>query len=571
MLKSLKKKIFAAVLCVLLCFAAVPVMAYQPEDALAPKPEKSVYTILRLDNLGNFLRWLISEQELKLFAPVTGLDDSMIAMMTGAVKAVPAESSIIECGIKDDGNAFAQLIAKMPKALQGKLDLVAKGEAKTEDLIALLLGEDSPVAELGKLMFDVTKDEASGLLSLDSQVFFGAKGDLLIITLSAADVQAALKAIDKEEHRMKLERKFKSAKDFMFSHIDMNVLEKVAPADEDVISKKDYEKARAMFDKPIDGEIAFESLADRFRISFNVDMSALDERFEKLLTGKPVKGGYITLMGDRAPLLALGANLDGENLKVAPRSAEFWNEAAKELKQFGISEQTFMNFFNGPFALTVGSSVVSFEGMKAPSVFMTKVGSADSAAEVMKAVVTQADKLLMPVEAKGWDSLYQVDTSASPVPVLLGLKGNMLYAGMADRDSLGAVPNVAGSKQLAEIMAMNSLGSGYIDFKAVQDYLKADENGIMAMAGMFAPMAVGDKSEAVMAAVNEVLNAKLSVPSVGFYAPDQGTCIIDFMTVKLDNIEDGLCAKLMKLNKIINAPEAKAPAENKEEKKDEAK
>ena len=565
MRKSLKIKIFAAVLCVMLCFAAVPVMAYQPEEALAPKPEKSVYTILRLDNLGNFLRWLVSERAVKLFAPAAGLDDAMAAMITGAIAAVPAESCVIECGVEDDDSAFAQLIVKLPKALQGKLDLVAKGEAKAEDLAALVLGETSPVAEMASAMLEVKKDEATGLLSVLDTVFIGAKGDLLIAAVSAADVLAAINAVDKEELRMKLERKF-SAKDFIISHVDMDVLRKIAPAEETGVSKKDYEAALGMLDEPIHSETAFENLADRFRISFNVNMSALAERFEKLLTAKPVKGGYINLMGDRSPLLALGTNLDGENIKVYPGFADVWGDAVNALKAFNISEQTLINFLTGSFALTIGNSLVSFEGMKVPAVFMTQVGSADSAAEIMSAAVKQADKLLMPVEAEGWNGLYQVDSSVSPVSVLLGLKGKMLYAGMADKDSLSAVPDVSGAKLLAEIMSVNSLGSGYIDFKGVQDYFKGDGAGVIAMAGMFAPMALGDKAEAVMAAVNEILDAKLSVPSVGFYSPEYGTCIMDFMTEKLDNIEDGLCAKLMKLNKILNAPD-----EKQDEKKDEAK
>ena len=68
-------------------------------------------------------------------------------------------------------------------------------------------------------------------------------------------------------------------------------------------------------------------------------------------------------------------------------------------------------------------------------------------------------------------------------------------------------------------------------------------------------MALGDKAEAVMAAVNEILDAKLSIPSVGFYAPEYGTCIMDFMTEEVKNVEDTLSAKLIKLYNIINAPD----------------
>ena len=542
-------------LCAVICLSVSSLaFAYQPEEALIPRPEKSVYSVLRLDNLGNFLRYLGSEKNLKLFAPLAGMGDDETAMITMSLAAVPADSTALVLGVDEHETPFVQLVIKMPESLHGKLDLIAKGEAKAEDLAALLLGEKSPVAAMGAVVLEVKKTD-DGLLNISDALNVSAKGDLLIAALSAEDVKAALKALDDKDARLKIERMF-SAKDFMLTHVDADVLEKITPADAGV-SKEELAAAKNMLDGPLKTETAFESLADRFRISFATDMTALNDKFENP-KAKAVEGGYINLMGDRTPLLAVGSVLYGESIKNYPGFKDIWAQAVDVLKNFNISEESFINFLTGPFALTIGNSLVTFEGMKVPAVFITKEGQNGAAKEFAAAIAKQADKLLIPVEAADWDSLAQVDSNTSPASALLGVKGEMLYAGMADKDSLSEKPELSG--QLAELMYKDSLGSLFIDFKGLQDYLKGDGASAMAMAEMFAPMVLNDKSEAVMAAMTDILNAKLSVPSVGFYAPAYGTCIMDFMTEEVENVEDTLSAKLIKLYNIINAPEVKDEA-----------
>ncbi|MBQ4419319.1 MAG: hypothetical protein II870_06750, partial [Synergistaceae bacterium] len=533
-------------LCAVICLSVSSLaFAYQPEEALIPRPEKSVYSVLRLDNLGNFLRYLGSEKNVKLFAPLAGMGEDEAAIITMSLAAVPAESTALVFGVDEHEAPFVQLVVKMPESLQDKLDLVAKGEAKAEDVAALLLGEKSPVAPMGAMVLEVKKTD-DGLLNVLDTLNLSAKGDLLIAALSAEDVKAALKALEDKDARLKIERRF-AAKDFAITHVDADVLEKITPAEEAGVSKEELAEAKKMLDGPFEAETAFESLADRFRISFAADMTALADKFENP-NAKAVKGGYINLMGDRSPLLALGSVLYGETIKNYPGFKDIWTEAVDVLKNLNISEESFINFLTGSFALTIGNSLVSFEGMKVPAVFVTKEGQNGAAKEFAAAIAKQADKLLIPVEAAGWDSLAQVDSNTSPVSVLLGVKGEMLYAGMAEKDSLSEKPEIKG--QLAEIMAKDSLGSFFMDFKGLQDYLKGDGANAMAMAGMFAPMVLDDKAEAVMAAMTDILDAKLSVPSVGLYAPSYGTCIMDFMTEEVENVEDTLSAKLIKLYNI---------------------
>ena len=543
-------------LCAVICLSVSSLaFAYQPEEALIPRPEKSVYSVLRLDNLGNFLRYLGSEKNVKLFAPLAGMGEDEAAIITMSLAAVPAESTALVFGVDEHEAPFVQLVVKMPESLQGKLDLVAKGEAKAEDVAALLLGEQSPVAPMGAVVLEVKKTD-DGLLNISDALNVSAKGDLLIAALSAEDVKAALKALDDEDARLKIERMF-SAKDFMLTHVDADVLEKITPAEEAGVSKEELAEAKKVLDGPFKTETAFESLADRFRISFGADMTALNDKFENP-KAKAVEGGYINLMGDRAPLLALGSVLYGESIKNYPGFKDIWAQAVDTLKNFNISEESFINFLTGPVALTIGNSLVSLEGMKVPAVFITKEGQNGAAKEFAAAIAKQSDKLLIPVEAAGWDSLTQLDSNTSPVSALLGVKGDMLYAGIADKDSLSEKPKLSG--QLAEIMAKDSLGSFFMDFKGLQDYLKDNNANAMAMIETFAPMVLNDKGEAVMAAVMDVLNAKLSVPSVGLYAPSYGTCIMDFMTEEVENVEDTLSAKLIKLYNIINALEVKDEA-----------
>ena len=543
-------------LCAVICLSVSSLaFAYQPEEALIPRPEKSVYSVLRLDNLGNFLRYLGSEKNVKLFAPLAGMGEDEAAIITMSLAAVPAESTALVFGVDEHEAPFVQLVVKMPESLQDKLDLVAKGEAKAEDVAALLLGEKSPVAPMGAIVLEVKKTD-DGLLNISDALNVSAKGDLLIAALSAEDVKAALKALDDEDARLKIERMF-SAKDFMLTHVDADVLEKITPAEEAGVSKEELAEAKKVLDGPFKTETAFESLTDRFRISFGADMTALNDKFENP-KAKAVEGGYINLMGDRTPLLALGSVLYGESIKNYPGFKDTWAQAVDALKNFNISEESFINFLTGPVALTIGNSLVSLEGMKVPAVFITKEGQKGAAKEFAAAIAKQSDKLLIPVEAAGWDSLTQLDSNTSPVSALLGVKGEMLYAGIADKASLSEKPKLSG--QLAEIMAKDSLGSFFMDFKGLQDYLKDNNANAMAMIETFAPMVLNDKGEAVMAAVMDVLNAKLSVPSVGLYAPSYGTCVMDFMTEEVENVEDTLSAKLIKLYNVINALEVKDEA-----------
>ena len=41
-----------------------------PENSLIPRQDESVYAVLRLDDTGVFLRWLLSEDNISLFMPL---------------------------------------------------------------------------------------------------------------------------------------------------------------------------------------------------------------------------------------------------------------------------------------------------------------------------------------------------------------------------------------------------------------------------------------------------------------------------------------------------------------------
>lgn len=566
--KSKNLKIFAAALCAVLCFA-LSAAAFQPEEALSPRPEKSVYSVVRVNNIGDFLRWIASEQNLKLVAPLAELEDDEIAMILATLEKIPAEAVALLVGADSTGDPFVQIAAAMPKSLQNKLDLVAKGNSKIEDLAALLFGEGSPVAPMAGALLNV-KNEAE-LIRVNDAFTVGAKGNLLIAGLKTADVRAAFDAVENKkdeenekapEKRLNLKRRF-NTNSFIFSHIDFDALKVIMPPKKDGITEKDYAAINQVFKAPLDIEYAFEDLADRFRVSIGVNIKeCLAEKYAALLNNEPVKGGHIKLIGDRAPILAAGSVLNGEAVKIYPGFDKRWPEFLRALKSIGLTEEVFMNFLTGPVAITAGGSLAAFEGIKVPAVLIAKEGVKGAASEIVKAVAAKEKTHLMPVEAEGWDNLLQVDSSISPVSVLFGNNGETLYAGMIEKDALNKTPEIK-TGQLAEILDKESLGSFLIDFQALQDYFKDDSTGVMAFASMMSPMAFGGRAEAIMAHLNELVNAKLSVPSAGFWTPDYGTCVIEFIHRDVP-AEDGLLAKLIKFYEFIET--SKAPANNESKK-----
>ena len=185
--------------------------AANPEDALSAKPKDSLYVVLRVEDLGGFLRWAVSEENLKTFAPLAELDEDSIQMITSMLAAMPVKSAALLAGMTADGMPFFQA------ALSG---------AKAENVGEFVLGQGSPMASM-----------VEGMLQ-EGGLAFELKDDLLLLSFGADALKESLAALEDEGKRLSFNRHFE-AKDFALVHTDFEAAGTLALA----VAKDDKDRA----------------------------------------------------------------------------------------------------------------------------------------------------------------------------------------------------------------------------------------------------------------------------------------------------------------------------------------
>ncbi|MBR1673264.1 MAG: hypothetical protein IJ702_10090, partial [Fretibacterium sp.] len=137
-------------LCLCLCLFSAA-WAAAPEDALSAQPKESVYFALRVEDLGGLLRWALSEENLRTFAPLAGLDEDTIQIVNLVLKKVAVKAAALSGGTTAEGVPFFQA------ALAGS----------GANVVEFLLGPDSPMAPVAESILNdsgLTFELKDGLL-----------------------------------------------------------------------------------------------------------------------------------------------------------------------------------------------------------------------------------------------------------------------------------------------------------------------------------------------------------------------------------------------------------------------
>ena len=521
-----------------------PVAETLPENALITRQDDSVYGVLRLDDTGAFLRWLVSEENINLFMPlILKSEDSsdiigVIEFVRAFTSKTPIKSAAIIAGAYDPDTKrppFFQMAFTADPAMSQTVKKIADGTADDSDFAKIILGNDNPITAIAQTMIKAEKLDGN-VYRVDNELFVKAEDGMIVVGLSAEELEASLRALRGDGARLfgKETRKF-TEKDFAFLHMDYATLDKL---DTDHSLDSADQLVLELFDKPLNFEFAFNSLPEKFVFSFAVNLKeAARAKYAAMM--KPdvpsVSGSYLNVAGAKSPLAAFGGHLTLPAIKDQKDGAAFWKELVRQMRvRFGISEEEFASFFTGPFSITVNDSV-TFEGFKIPALYVSQTGMKGAAAKIFSRLTKS------PHFKKVQDGILQLDTSISPVSCLVQDKGETLTINFAELPNLSAKPAL--KPALQDLVNAKGISAFWIDFAAVRDWLMDDENGVFAMLLPMAKiMGYGD----ILDAVRDVLTAEYSVPSFSFRAEDTETFRFEFANVKI-NPENGLFARLMKI------------------------
>ena len=520
------------------------VFAANVEDALTPCPEDSIYTVLKLNDTGNFLKWVFSSENIETFMPlILTQEDSneiigAIEMISMFAENTPLKSIAFVGGIH--GNKTPEPFFQMALTVgEGSTSIVRRiedGSATPVDIAKLLLGNDNPLAPLVESMIKVEKS-SDNILRIDNEVFVKAYDGLVLVALSEDGIKAAMNALDHADMRFfeTKPRKF-STQDFILLHTDAKTITLLDDDEETVEAQKELEK---YFEKPIHVEFAFERIPDKFTILTAVNLrEALkkeyaDKLFSKTEALTPVKGGYMTLTGEKSPLLAFGGYVDIASARNDPALLPFWKMGAMQLKnRFGIAEDDLVKFLDGPFSINVNDSVV-FEGFNIPAVYISQTGKEGSAANIYNTLAKSRHF------HKVQEGVLQIDSSLSPVACLIQDKGETLGVNFAELANITKTPELAPNLQaLADREAISAL---WLDFAGIQTWVK--DTGVLLMLEPIAKfMGYGE----IIEAVKDIINAKLSVPSMSIACESIENFRTEFNITEVKP-EEGLMSKVVKI------------------------
>lgn len=516
---------------------------YLPENTFIARQDDSVYFVLKLDDTASFLKWLASEENINLFMPlILKSEDSSdiiggIEFFRAFAEKTPLKSAAIIVGMPNPDSKkqpFFQMAFTVDASMAETVRKISDGTAEDSDFAKLILGNDSPLTAIAQTMIKAEKLKDGGY-RIDNEVFLKAEGDMLILAMNAEELEAAL-AARKGEGRLfgHVKRQF-TEKDFMLIHVDYATLDKL---DTDKNLDDADGIAKEFFDKPLNFELAFESLPEKFVLSFAVNLieAVKKEYAAKMETPvTPVKGSYISLSGTKNPLLALGGHLTLSVLKDSKETKKDWDEFARQLRvRFGISEEDTASFFDGPFSITVNDSV-TFESFKIPAIYISQKGLKGAAGKIFEKLTKS------PHFQKVQEGILQLDSSLSPISCLIQNKGETLGINFAELASLNGTPTV--KPVLQSLLDSEGISALWIDFDEIRAWLTDAENGVMAMA---IPMAKFTGYGEIADAVNEILTAEFSVPSFSFRAESVEKFRFEFANVKI-NAENGIIARAIKI------------------------
>ena len=546
------RKVLAAAILGLFVFAGCA-MAVPTENALSPQPEDSVYMVLKLNNTGNFLRWIFSQENIDVFMPLILANESSNEIMgfletaRAIIDKTPLESLALTAGMTKTGMPFVQAAFTVNSSVGATLRKISAGSADAKDIAKLLLGDESPFAALAESMIKVERDGDKYVI--DNTLVLKAEGDVLLLSTSPEEVNNSLEALKTPEARLftKRPRKF-DTEDFILFHVDPSAVK--ALDEEQELAKLELEKH---LKSPIRAELAFTRTPNRFLMGIGLNLrEALQQKYlDKYFRPEALvatKGGYIDLVnagGSKSPLIAFGGLFNVEGMGETKELRELWAEMVKQAKRFKISEEELYNALNGSFSFIV-NDVINIEGVKIPAIFFSATG-VQGAAEKIFDKISQLQYF-----SKQQEKLLQVDSSISPVPCYIANNKDTLAVSMAEAATLAERPQPTGA--LADVMNRDAISALVIDFAGIQSWI--NDNGVFAMV---MPMANVFGYKKVAEQVRDVLNAKFSVPSLAMWAASPEEIYWDFAIEDI-NPNDGIFVRLIKIYREYAASSAKVEA-----------
>ena len=536
------RKPFKAVFAVLFVFTlSSAASALPPEDALSARPADSVYTVARINDLNRMLQKVLSPANIEMMASMVKPEDAQSMRLVASFAAqIPAKSVALASGMTADKRPFLQVAVSMPPSVRPKLNRVADGSASGVELVTLLFG-DGGMMLAAVIAPEVQKGSKGPYYTLKDQVAFAAKDDLLLIASSPAELEASLDALEKKENRLSYKRRFDSP-NYWHMHMDMHTLATFA---EEIGGKGTGKPAlhAKLFKAPLEFEIAFSSRPKRILLSASVNILESVADFERYKDMRPEKGANLFLAGGGKLLFALSTPLafKAEDLKVHPNVAAGWSKLVKAFEKVKVSERDLEDLLNVSFSLAWGSEATIL-GKSAPGGYLAFKGRKGAAAKILgkladSEALSQAVPMA-PLKADGWDSLFAVDPTLFPVPLLVGVVKDSLFIGVVNSTALAKAPELPTDFSLLEDPLF---GVGFIDTSAIWNWTRqelADPDSHLSV--------IGHAYAHASVFLKDVLEADLAVPLIKIWSPELET---SFMELSVVNVPEGkrLLPRLLKL------------------------
>ena len=546
------RKIFCAAVLVIAVFTTSALAA--PQDALSLKSNDSVYVAMGLSDAGNFARWLLSQENIDAFMPLILASESSneiigyLEVIRSITAHMPLESVALVAGVNkgDIDEPFMQMAFTVAPELNSIVSKIKDGSAQDSDFAKLFLGTNSPMLTFAETMIKTERGE-DGVYTIDNVIKFKAEGDLLVLALSDSDLKSALNALDVEGARLfhNVGRKF-DTEDFIFTHLDFDTIKTF---DDD----KDLQKIASMFKAPLNAELGFQRVPDRFTASFtfNLREALIKAVADKLnnMTLTPVKGSYINLDtagGSSSPIIALGGIFNAARLYDNDDAKKAIQNLAKLIQSvLGITEEELLSLINGPFFIIVNDSI-NLDSFKIPALYMSFTGQEGAAAKIFEKL--SASKFFSRIQEK----ILQLDSSISPVSFLVVNNEGSINFNFADLTSLNDKPQP--SEKFAELISKTGISALWIDFEGIQKWI-ADNNVIAILSPMAKMFGYGKIAEDAAT----ILSAKFSVPSFAIWGESDE--IVHFIFNIADVApEDGILVRIVKICKDYMPKTAPAPA-----------
>jgi len=536
-------KLFKAVFVVFLVTAlSSAALAFQPQDALSARPVESFYTVLCIDDLNGLLQNVFSPANIEMVKSLVEPEQvELVALVADFATQLSAKSLLVAVGMADMG-PFMQTAVLMPAAVRPKLDKVADGSATGIDIVTLLLGENGAVfADMFEP--DVQNGAKGPYYSLMGMVAIAAKGDLLLIASSQAELEASLDALEKKENRLSFKRRFDSP-NYLLMYMDTPTVVALAEmfGGEDVPASA----LTKFFKAPLELEYGFEPKQGSFLLSGAVnllDSLADSARYKDM---KPVKGANLFLAGGGKLLLAFSSPqaFKSADLKALPEFAEGWNKLIEELEKMEITEGDVEDLLNGSLTIVLGSEA-TIMGASVPGGYITLTGRKGIAAKILGKLMENEELTQMlpmaPLKVDGWELAFAADPETSPVPLVLGVTKDTLFVGLINSGALVKKPELP--DEISKMLNDSLLGVGVIDTAGIWNLLKkeiADPNSLLSAA------IEGDVKDIV----NDVLGADISVPLIKIWYPELETAFMEFSVVDVP-LEKRILPRLLKVAQMF--------------------